>query len=90
MEDVCSCSMPTGSGSRPGWPINRGEGVGAHAADVQGENACNTSGTWAVSMGMTDEEIYVKYRDELIRYATASSSTSNSTAPSSVPSTLVR
>ena len=38
---------------------------------MQVENACNTSGTCVVYMGMTDEEIYVKYRDELIRYATA-------------------
>ena len=34
-------------------------------------NARNTSGCRVVYMGMTDEEIYVKYRDELIRYATA-------------------
>ena len=32
--------------------------------------ACNTWGVSRVYRGMTDEEIYVKYRDELIRYAT--------------------
>lgn len=32
-------------------------------------SACNTLQVCAVYIGMTDEEIYLKYRDELIRYA---------------------
>lgn len=67
MEDVCSCSVSTGSGSRPGSPDSRGESIGGHADEVQDENACNISGTGVVYMGMTAEEIYVNYRDELIR-----------------------